>query len=620
MVLRHWIATVTLLLLPCLTAAQSESDLEAWVEETEDTWAAGEMSDQWKQLLAHPVNLNDSAAVADLWLLSPFQRQALHNYILLHGQLLSHKELRFIPGFDSAFVALLLPVTVTQPYDKPHRWHLSDGHHSLLTAVGGTVEQAAGYADGSYEGDNLRALLCYNYSLYGKVDIRLVADKDPGEAWGKDNFLGYHLMLSDLGRIERLIVGRHNLQFGQGLTLWTGLRPFNLLGGAPLRYGAGVRQAVAFYEEGYQEGVAARIRLSRGVRLSAFGSYVDGQRLGGGHLEWRHKGLIVGATATGTWLDSAMTPLDRLYSQHAFHGTRLFNGGIDAVWQWHRLTLYGESAVDDSLHPAAIGGAVLAVDSRLRMGVSARYYHPDYHNLHAQGYAIGATQAEQGVSLDAESHLPWGITGLVSLDVHRFPTLRYATYSPTTGEWLRLQASRQWEGWLTTTVRYAYRQRERNIPNLDTTLYLGESTVRQQWQCEVKAECGAWTLTGRGVYALYDSEAATRQGGGLVSLAARYNHPRLQATAALVWFDVDGYYARIYISESNLQYAWSMPTLYGRGWRTHAVLRYAVSRQLHVSAKYALTWMPDAESIGSGASQTDGPCRQTWMLQMRWNF
>ena len=63
MVLRRWIIAL-LLLLPMPLAAQTDEALEAWVEETGDEQAAGEMSDQWRQLQAQPVNLNDSTAVA----------------------------------------------------------------------------------------------------------------------------------------------------------------------------------------------------------------------------------------------------------------------------------------------------------------------------------------------------------------------------------------------------------------------------------------------------------------------------------------------------------------------------------------------------------------------------
>ena len=619
-VFRRFIALLLLLAGPFHAGAQVEQTLEQWVEETDDTQAAAEMSDLWQQLKDRPVNLNDTTAYGQLPLLSPFQRQALRNYISLYGQLLSLHELAFVPGFDSTTVAWLAAIATVEPYAPRQRWHMADGRHRLVTAIGGTVEKAAGYRDSSYDGDRLHALMCYNYNLYNKIQVRLVADKDPGEAWGKENFLSYHLMLSNMGPVEQLIIGRYNLQFGQGLTLWTGLRPFNFMGATPLRFGSGVRPSATFYEDDYQEGIATRIRLGRNARVSAFGSRVNGETLAGGHAEWRHENLIVGATVAGTWIDSALTVRDYAYNQLQFRGDRQFNTGLDAVWQWRRMTLFGEVSVGENSAPAAIGGLTVQADSRSRFGLTARYYDPMYHNLHAQGYAIGSTQGETGATLDAESRLPLGLTGTISLDVHRFPSLRYADYSPSTGAWLRLQLSRQWGSRLTATVRYSYRQKERNIPNLDTTLYLGEQTLRQQWQAEVRSVMGRWSLTARGIHARFDSENGVAQRGWLASVAARYTHRCLTASAAAAWFDVNGYYARIYFSESNLQYAWSMPALNGRGLRCHAVVRWAIGDHLTLAGKYTLTYMPGAESIGSGDSQTDGPRRQTWMLHARWQF
>ncbi len=620
MVLIRRFIMLVLMLLPMVAAAQVEEALEQWVEETDNEQAAGEMHDQWLQLQASPPNINDTHALGRLFFLSPFQRQALGNYIALYGQLLSLKELLFVPGFDSATVVFMTPLVRVEPYVPRRRWRFDEGRHRIVTAVGGTVEQAAGYRDSSYEGDNFRALLCYNYSLYDRLDVRFVVDKDPGEPWGQSNFVGYHLMLNHVGPLERLVVGRYNLQFGQGLTLWTGLRPFNILGASPVRFGQGVRQAATFYEEDYQQGLAACLNLGRGVRLSVFGSRVEDETLAGGHLEYRHGNLIVGATVAHTALDSAPRLRDYLYNYYYFRGNRQLNAGVDVVYQWQRLLLYGEASMGENGAPAAIGGFTLQPDSRNRISLTARYFHPEYHNLHSQPFAIGSGQGEQGVTLDAESRLPLEVTLLASVDLHSFPVLRYADYSPSTGEWLRLQLSRQWGGWLTSTLRYSYRRKARNIPNIDSTLYLGENTLRQQWQGELRAETGPWRFTARAVYALFDSENNEGQRGGLVSVAARYAQRRLQASAALAWFDVDGYYARIYFSETNLQYAWSMPALYGRGLRAHAVLRYAFSQHFTLAAKYALTYMPGQESIGSGDAETEGPFRQTWMLQMRLGF
>ena len=600
--------------------AQVEEAIEQWVEETDDSEAAADLSDLLQQLQAHPVNLNDTLAVAQLPFLSSFQIQALRNYILLHGQLLSHKELPLIPGFDSNTVALLEPLTTVAPYTPHKKLRLREGRHSLVTGIGGTVEQAEGYRNGKYEGDNLHALMCYTYNLHDRVQLRLTADKDPTEVWGKENYYGYHLMLSDIGRLEKLILGRYNLQFGQGLTLWTGLRPFNLLGAPPMRFGRGVRQAAAFYEEDYQEGVAARINLGRGFHLSGFASKVEEEQLTGAHLDYRHGNLIVGLTTAYTALKDSLETRDYVYNQNRFRGDHQLNCGLDVAYQLHRLTLYGEAALGENGAPAVIGGLQLQADSRNRFGISYRYYDTQYHNLHAQGYAIGSTQGEQGITLDAENRLPWNLTLLTSLDLHRFPSLRYATYSPTSGSWLRLQLSRPWGNSLTTTVRYAYRQKERNIPNLDTTLYLGEQNLRQQLQGEVHATLGNWRLSARGIYALYESDNNAPQQGWLASLSARYNYRRLQTTAGVAYYDIDGYNARIYLSESNLQYAWSMPSLYGHGLRSHLVLRYRFGEHLSLAAKYTLTLLPEQESIGSGDSKTEGPVRQTWFLQLRWSM
>ena len=620
MVLRRWFILLFALLPLAASAQVVEETIEQWVEETEDSQAAADLSDLLQQLQAHPVNLNDTTAVAQLPFITPFHVKALRNYILLHGQLMSHKELQFIPGFDSSTVALIEPLTVVEPYTERRKFKLWEGRHSLVTGIGGTVEQAEGYRNGAYEGDNLHALMCYTYNLHNHLQLRLTADKDPTEAWGKENYYGYHLMVNDIGRLERLILGRYNLQFGQGLTLWTGLRPFNLLGTSPMRFGAGVRQAAAFYEEDYQEGLAARINLGRGFHLSVFASKVEEEGLAGAHLDYRRGNLIVGLTAAYTALEDSINTRDYVYNQNRFRGDRQLNGGIDVAYQLHRLTLYGEAAVGENGAPAAIGGLQLQADSRNRFGLSYRYYHPQFHNLHAQGYAIGATQGEQGVTLDAESRLPLNLTLLTSLDLHRFPSLRYATYSPTSGTWLRLQLSRPWGSSLTTTVRYAYRQKERNIPNLDTTLYLGEQNLRQQLQGEVRATLGSWTFTARGIYALYESDNSTPQQGWLASLSARYSHRRLQATAATAYYDIDGYYARIYLSESNLQYAWSIPSLYGHGLRSYLVLRYRFGEHLTLAAKYTLSLLPEQENIGSGDGKTEGPVRQTWFVQLRWSM
>lgn len=592
MSVKAWFVAFLLMLhLPAM--AQVDELLEQMAAEGGDVTAEA-YADELAELHDLRPNINDTATLFALPLLSPFQQKALSNYIILYGQLLSHKELALVPGFDSMTVAMLTELTVVEPFMRGERLRLADGRHRLLVGIGG------------YDADSLRAMTVYSYTLGNHVSLRLAAEKDAYEPLGKDNFYSYHLMLNDIGWLERMIVGRYSLRFGQGLTMWTGLAPFNLLGSTPLRYGNGVCPASTFYEEGYQEGLAMTVRLLRRWHVSAFASKVQGRRLMGGRAELRSGNLIAGITVSHTALDSVLDPAWRLYNVDYFRGDRLLNAGVDAIWQWRRLLIYGEAAVGDS-GMAAIGGARMMVDSRNSFGVSYRHYDVGYHNLNASPYGVGDGRNECGWTFDARARLPWEVDALLSVDIHRFPSLRYGSYRPSGGEWLRAQLGRQFGRDVLATLRYSYRRKERNIPNINTTTYLWEETARHQLQGELRADVGCCRFTTKAVWAQFDSENGEPQSGWLLSQQARYTHGAWQATAAATLFDVDGYYARIYLNESNLQYQFYMPSYYGRGLRTWLVLRYNVNDRLSLAAKYALQWK-------------HSPARHTLNIQFRWSL
>lgn len=177
-----------LLAAPALAAAQADYAIEEWVDELGSDADASELSDLLLHFADHPANLNDTAALSSLPFLSPFQISALRNYILLYGPLLSVRELLMVPGFDSLALSRIAPLVKAEPFEEQRFPSLTEllahGHHTLTAGLGGTVEQAEGYANGHYNGDNLRGLLCYRFSSGNHIDLQLVADKDPTEEWG----------------------------------------------------------------------------------------------------------------------------------------------------------------------------------------------------------------------------------------------------------------------------------------------------------------------------------------------------------------------------------------------------------------------------------------------------
>lgn len=605
-------------------AAQTDVSIEDWVDELGSEADASELSDLLLHFADHPVNLNDTASLASLPFLSPFQIRSLHNYILLYGQLLSVRELLMVPGFDSLFVSSIEPLVKAEPYEDQGLPSVAEmlrrGHHTLVTGLGGTVEQAEGYSNGRYDGDNLRGLVCYRFSYGHQVSLQLSADKDPTEGWGGYFSCNFSLSLSDIGRLEHMVLGRYNLQFGQGVALWTGFAPFSVLGTPPVRYAKGIRAASPFAEEGWQQGVAATVRLARGLSLSAFGSRTDGEWMGGSHLTLRRGSFILGLTAAASLLDDSLQLRDYVYNQDRFRGDRTAVLGLDALWQSGRTLLFGEAATDAESHLAALGGARLSVGGGNSIGLTLRHYDARYHALHAAAYALSSTRNEQGISLDAQLQLPFRLTALLAADLHRYPSLRSSSYAPSSGAWLRLQLSRQLGSHAEASLRYNHRLQQRNVPGSDSIAYRSEPTLRQQLQALFRLTHGPWRFTTRAILCRFDAEVSGSQHGWLLAQEARYSHGRWNGSLQAAWHNIDGYYSRITLSESSLQYAFSIPSLQGRGLRLAAVVRCDIGRCLNLSLKYTLTARPGADAIGSGDAATNGPLRQTWHLQARFAF
>lgn len=583
-----------LLLLPLAATAQ----VEGWFDEGDDAEAMGELNDMAEEWHSHRINLNDTASLCDVPIVSPFQRRALASYIVLHGQLLSTAELRFVPGFDSAWMARWGDCVEARPCPAPRGWRLADGHHSLV----------AGMTDGNLTDADPRALLAYSYNLHGRLRLRLTADRDPGEPWGQGNFVGWHAMLADVGRLERLIVGRYNLQFGQGLTLWTGLRPFTSFGTPTMRYAAGVKASSAFYEDDGQQGVAASISAGRGWSVQPFASRSDGEWLGGAHVEMRKGNLVAGATVAAIMLDSLPQARALVYNANRFEGRRQLNCGLDWMYSWRGTTLYGEVAAGGDGSAAATGGARLAASAERWLAVGGRWLGKRYNNLHAQPWFMGQPQGELGFTAEGASTLPLGLHGTAMLDMHRFDMLRYGCYMPSSGAWLRLQLKREWGNRWSASLRYADRLKERNMPNIDSTAYLDEQTARRQLQAEASWTDGSWRCAAKAVAVDFSTEHGNRERGAMLAVTVRHNGRRLRLDGGLELFDVGGYYARIYVSESNLQYNWSMPMLYGRGARGYAVARLSLGSHWTLAAKTALT-----HTVRNGTTTT----QPSASLQMR---
>ena len=681
-----------LLILPAFSKAQDTEEtlwrilIEEWAERNDSEGVPDDIIEGLQDIIDNPINLNDTTSnrLCELPFITDLQRDIIKAYIAQNGQMVTMAELQFMNGFDTLETRLLALFTTVSPVNGNRFPSLKEilhrGRSNLRIGAKTLMPRSRAYDEGKYQGSPFREYFRYKFHYSDRLTFQLSGDKDAGEpfrfaaardnaaALGFDSY-GYHLMVNDLGIVRSAIVGKYQLQFGQGATLWSGYAPW---GGADMplrRYGQGIRAASAFSEYGYLHGAAATLSLiPKRLEATLFYSFVrrdatadtsdDGtvtytslyntgyhrtenemakkQRLGehlaGAHIQLRHSSLAVGATAFGTFLSDELQPQDYVYNAFAFRGQQLFNAGLDASWRSRRTVFFGEVATsmeqasymptDSPLPLAAVAGIQTDFNSDNALSVAYRYGSASYHNFFANTIGQSTSpQNETGIVANLKARLPLGIRLSASVDMFRYPWMRYRLYAPSDGADYRLRLVKPLTTNTQLVFQYQYRTCDRNS---DLQTYAVESTVRRRLSLHLDYNSGGWHLLSRVVSTRFDCLDHSPEHGFLLmqdigrSMLLHGNTMSVAARAAI--FDISAYDARIYVYESDMMYELGSLMLMNRGMRGYIVVRYDLTKELSLSLKYAATYYPEQETVGSGHDMTEGSSRHELKAQLRLRF
>lgn len=658
-----------------------------------------ELMELFEECREEPLNVNDTSdGLSRLPFINDFQQKSLRNYIALYGQLLSLEELQAVAGFDSTTIALLRPLAVAKSIATPTplslKEILSHGRSNLVVGTSGTIEQARGYRESIYEGNNLRMMWRYYFKYKDRLRIQISGDKDPGEAFFTGNqkqgfdFYGYSVMMNDIGKdlcmgilgensiyVKRLVLGHYHLQFGQGLTLWSGFGQNKVYGSNCYKHTQGIRPSGAFTEYGFLQGAATTISLWRHLDIALFYSYINrdatlprgaandssidwvqsiynsgyhrtqteigkkgllGEQLWGTHLEYHRNDLRIGMTGVATSFDKQIIPARYIYNDNAFNGSRNYNIGIDFAYRLRRILVFGETAIcynnalsnsQTNISPASLIGSEFVINNNHRISGLLRYYSPTYHNIHATALGQSSTpQNEIGGTLQYQGQILWGTSVSASADHFWFPHMKYLTYAPSSGCEYRIELRRPFRHikGLTATLKYRYKEKGRNVT--PTTMvdgaYLMEQTHRHQVQEDIEYCVGAWRWTTRVAYTHYHGDKTESCHGFLFyqDMQLTPQTTPLSIAARITLFNVDDYEARLYATESDFVYQYNGGTFQNEGFRLYLLLRYDINKYWNVGMKYGVTYYNDKETFGSGYDLIDKNYRQQWRIQIRWKW
>ncbi|WP_256005622.1 helix-hairpin-helix domain-containing protein [Pedobacter deserti] len=631
----------------------------------EDTdWS--ELTERLIYLRKHPLDLNraDAGQLKELLFLSPLQIANLLNHIKANGELQDFVEMQVVEGFDELTLSRLSPFVYVGSAGSGFSGTgvAIEGKHDLMLRYGRLLEQQKGFKDLSgsrYLGGPDKVLMRYKYTVDKRFSVALIAEKDAGESWlnkYSPDHLSFHVALYNRGRLKRMVLGDYSLQFGQGLTLWSGFA----YGKGPdvtsvAANETGLKPYYSANELSFFRGSAASIRLTQHLDLTAFVSRrrldaslkqaEDGftlQNIGstglhrttterknqhslshtlyGTALQYHRSDLSVGLVAHHSGFGHRFVTGNQLYNKYSFEGRELSNAGFHYSYTWKNTYIYGEAANSIGSGWAFVNGMLSSLSPRLSWVILYRRYDRDYHNFFSRAPGEGTeTSNERGfyTGFNYSIRKKWLFS--VYGDYFRFPWLKYRVDAPSSGYETLGQATYTPNKQSRFLLRYKVERKQQNadgggegvVPVVKQTLRLDGSW---KWGPRI-------ALHHRTELSGYE-KAAIKETGWAVMQDADYKPLRgwMSFNVRLAFFCTPSYNSRIYAYEDDVLYGAGSAAYSGKGLRFYQNVRLRLWGSGDLWLRYAIYRYSDRETVGTGLDEIQGRQKSDFKLQLRYQF
>ena len=633
--------------------------------------------------LEHPININKSSKeeLMDFGLLSNEQINAILNHRNVFGLLLNIFELQVLDQFERSDFELIRPfITVKGGLDHSQitlSKILKNCAHEYFIMTSSTIEKQKGYTQPTkpdsqlnnlYIGDPYRVYTRYRIRFKQNLSLGIIGEKDAGEDFfGNYNsgfdFYSAHAFWKSKGTINKVAFGDYQLQFGQGLCIWSGLGFGKSSDMSTLKRNArGLSPYSSVDENNFFRGIAlggeinnfdwtlfassknidaniveADSNLTTSNSELTFSSF---QRSGfhrtinefedkdaikakhfGANIKFEKDQLKISASILKSNFNASLQQNERSYNQFGFSGNQNLVVALDFDWNFQNFNFFAEVCRDINGDLAYVAGTLAAIDPKLSVAILQRFYPRDFNALSANPVMESSRPSnEKGIMLGMD-YLPSKIWKLSAyFDRFEFPWLRFLVDAPSSGFDAFLQLKWQPHRRLASYFRYRFRKKAENINDPNARIDYPEDVIRTnlRWNLEYKIS-NSFRLKNR-IEWIKRKEVFKTNESGILLLQDVIFQP-LQSTVSIkiryALFDTHSYESRIYAYENDLIYNYSIPAYYGQGVRYYALLRWKASKKLELWVRYAQSKFKDVESLLSGLNEIAGNRRSDIKMMIR---
>ncbi|KQR67512.1 hypothetical protein ASF92_17660 [Pedobacter sp. Leaf176] len=670
--------TILLLMIGFITRAQiAEQEvnvrdiLESVAENLPEDYDLTELIEVLNRYRKHPVNLNKTTPdeLKTFVFISPLQISNFFAYLKENGNLIDVLELQSIDGFTTQTIQNLRPFITLNPATEYEKFTLRNifhhGENDLLMRFTQIVQKQNGFTDlagNRYLGSPERFQMRYRYNYGTIASAAIVLEKDAGEKFiGKPfDFISGHISLSKLNRIRKLVVGDYSLQFGQGLTMWSGFA----FGKGPdvtsvAKKDLGLRPYASSNEYAFLRGVSATIAINEQINITPFVSYrnldasqdtgLDGtlvqstinqtgyhrtpaeienrnslsQLVYGANAQYNKNELVIGLITYHTKFSNGFVTQKPIYDKFGFTGRSLTNVGAYYNYTYKNIYFFGETG--KSLHAglAYLNGALISLSSMVSAAITYRSYPKNYHNFFNQAFAEATEAVNEkglytGLNIIPDKHWSFSFYG----DYFQFPWLKFRVDAPSKGYEILSQAVYTPNKTFKVLARFKMENKQQNT-DFDPPINFLDDVKKSSYRVEINWQLNKkWTFQNRLEVGQYQKGDVNPESGYLLAQDVDYSpmFSKITGNLRVAYFNTSGYNSRIYAYEDDVLYSFAFGMYSGKGVRTYLNLKYNLFKKLNIWARYALFIYKNVESVGSYLDEIQGNKKSEIKVQLRYQF
>jgi hypothetical protein len=631
-----------------------------------------------QQYLKDHINLNtaDESELASLKLLTPLQIQSIISYRKVFGKFIDIYELQAVPLIDIQTIQkirLYVSISNNPEFFTTISHRFKGGTNTILIRNSQVLERSKGYlldsssATNYYPGSPQHLFVRYKYSYRNLLQYGVSGEKDAGEQFFKGaqkqgfDFYSAHFFARNIGIIKTLALGDFTVNMGQGLTQWQTLAfkksadvlnikrqspvlvPYNSAGEIYFHRGVGITvaknnlQATAFasyrkLDANFNTDTLNNQDFISSLETSGYhrtaseiaDKAVLHQTAFGGNISFNKNKFHIGINGIQYHFNVPLNKSDDPYNLYALSGKDFGNSSIDYSYTYRNFHFFGEAASTNNFDKAFLNGLLISVDPTVDMSFLYRNISKSYQSLYTSAFTENTFPTNEKGFYSAISIHPNAIFRIDAYaDFYKFPWLKYLVNAPSVGTDYLIEFTYTPNKQLLVYTRYHTETKFSNDNPANLTLSPVVPVPIQNWRTELSYKINyEFTFRTRQELLWYDKHSTTPETGFLSYADVLYNpkQKKYSGNVRLLYFETDSYNSRLYAYEDDVQYSYSIPVVYGKGYRYYLNINYDVSKQLSVWVRWAQTIYKDQSTIGTGLDEINSNTKTEIKLQGIYKF